>query len=213
MSVGLLDAPPIPKSPESEMTILAALAENDGSIVLAADSYEQCENSLLGFWEWVAVDKFMHVRRDGVSLEWGYAGSGIGDEFGQWLDDYQVTTWDQFRKDAAVENRRLNEQAYPDAETMVNTIVAGYINGEFGMIGLDPLGAFHNGAGRALMVGAGAEALGLPAWREAIADGKHETPELLKSVLDSIINRVSGLKGPLRMWRLTDHDFTELTDQ
>jgi len=200
----------MPPPPEAPVTILAALVEGDTSIVLAADSYEERFNPELRIYLWEPVDKFQCRKFGNAFLAWGYAGSGAGDSFSENIGSLSMGTWEEFQEGVRGNVRAINEPLWPDLNKTVDLVVAGYINGEQRVIGVTPWGDLHQPVGNALFVGRGGPEVGVPIWTDLLTRGGSETPAALKKTLDSFVDRVTGLKGPIRRWRLTPNDFQEI---
>ena len=196
------------------MTILAALIESDDLIVMAADSYEMQYHHDVGMYLWDPAEKLsLRVVQTGT-IVWGYTGpgEGAGDVFDAWIRAFPIHDWDGLESAAMLKVRAINAPVIDDRTKIINVLIGGYLDGVQRVTGINPLGRPIIPSARAVFVGAGGRELAAPAWLARSTNGESVDRDALRTSLDSLIDRVPALKGPVRRWELTPSAFKEIKD-
>lgn len=185
------------------VTFLAAWRENDESMVLGADAWSTSPDPCYGYWVWgEAVDKFERLDHYGQSLAWGWRGSELRwQRFSQRFMPAVHQTWDGFFAAAKQVIAAVNAGSDPKGSDVLELIVAGWLRGEPDILCMDHNGNQLNPGGGAHFLGPGNYEVGM-AWRD-----EERSVMGLRSVLDAHFEKLVGLRGPARLWRLTSESF------
>lgn len=192
----------------TSLTILAAVRQQN-SYILAADGYEQSYNEDLEIWEWRPADKIEAIRSPTAHIAWGFCGCQEGSRLGEWLNGAELTSWAEVRAEAITRMREINEPFWRHPNALVSILLVGFIQGEAGIICLDFGGEdISLQTDGAVFVGAGAAKLAAPTWNQLRLDDPYRSRGAsLAKVLDPLTDRVSALKGPIRLWSLSADTF------
>jgi len=191
------------------MTILAVVPDGD-SFVLGADGQGQRGNPNLGLYEWYPLDKWEEITKENARVAWGFVGCKMGEEFGIRLKNHPLPSWQSLKEILRPHLLAINESLGHDDEQVVSLVIVGFIDGKPGMVALGPKGEDLEPTVRgALFVGRGDRVLAVPFWKQASWWPGTTVPRTLQPVLQLIVDRLTGLRGPVRMWRLTRDSFGE----
>jgi hypothetical protein len=179
------------------MTLLVALVDDAGGLVVAADGQESSDDGQS--WGSEPREKFHPLG--GGHLMWGWAGtSHVGLPFGDWLrGDAPMGTWEALKEAAAAKFRDLSKgQENQGAGNAA--IVAGYLDGQLGILRADHTGLADLRQTRIFE--------GINKWAaqwgwEYAVSLQGNTPETLYHWLTHMISpgRALGLGLPVYVWR------------
>jgi len=202
-------------SRELPVTTLAALRVNDESILLAADSFGvRPSEGYPSEYEWYEVTKIESDPIPNGRLAWGIAGEDVAEIFGNWLrntanTESWVTLIPEVRKWVTKTNHPPGK---PPLLDQVKVLLTGFLNGEQKIIGFRTWGEPYcpPGDSECLFVGVG-ESSSAHRWGEMCIAGMDQSGVLLRTqILDPLVIRLSGVRGPVRWWRITPSDFQEI---
>ena len=209
-------------SKENPMTVVLAVWDTDGSILLGADSEQTDEDGLKS-----EIVKIQQVA-DEIPVMWSSVGNpAIGIHgFGQWLAGYTFngTDWSEFSRDAADawsrlngEQRRLTEQAGVTLDEqkvrtyLADGVLAGWLGGEGRIVGLSSDGrvtpipkgeSFAAGSGKVV---AQAVMLSMRYIQEVGTPLEH-----VQTSLETACQFAPNCGPPIEIWRITSSDCTRV---
>lgn len=192
------------------MSVLAGFGDGPDSLVVASDGARPEFNREYGVNLWRPVDKFTPFSWDGGMVAYGHTGTAVGDTVG-WLRAVAVpgARWAELEQGAATWLRAVNatHRGQPQRdEAAVSVLLAGFVDGEAGLLGLTPEGERVPAQDGLVVVGPAAK-MARGAWNAM------DTPRRaaqLPRLLVPIVDQVCLLRGPVRTWHLTPSGMTEI---
>lgn len=195
---------------DSPMTLLVALIDSDGGVVIAADGQESTNDGET--WGSEPTEKIYPVP--GQRLMWGWSGtSDVGPFFGDWLcAEAPMGDWQRLAAEAGPKFRDICLRSSPQYPGGDSAIAAGWFGTDPGILWVDFTG--HANIRTTRVFEGMAKWAALWGWEYAAAL-QGNTPETLSRWLDHLVahGRAQGVGPPVGIWRSgsPDEEFQKLT--
>ncbi len=192
---------------DEPMTLLMALVDDEGGLIVAADG----EESSLDGESWGAEPREKFFRLPGRRVMWGWAGSSdVGVPFGDWLrGEAPLQSWEALRSAAGPKMRELCV-GEDHAGSGNAAIVAGHLEDGLGILRVDFSGFADVRRNGRVTEGINKWAA-LWGWEYAVSL-QGNTPETLYRWLNHLVIRAGGIGPPVGVWRSggPNEDFVKL---
>ena len=201
---------------ESLLTIIAAVRENDDSILLAADSGIMDFGGLRDRLPYPKLNKL-----EGLAVAWGCSGNGtLGEEFNKALrtEAFSPVSWEDIQRTIVAKLGFLNGRqrddtrragVNPTGDHTISCLFAGWIGEQPGIYEFDDQGRV------ASYWEQGFYAVGSGSYVAAIVEKtlrKVEATQLvkLKLLMEMVITSARGCEPPMIIWRITKNTISEV---